>query len=301
MGDGTFAVLPLIFFQLYTILVIINNFPLPLAYGLLPNKTTKTYTEFFSLIMRKITVIPKSFNVDFDLATFKAVRKVFGKIEIYGCYFHLSQSFYKNILLKGFVNEYRNNKTFKNCFLLTQALAFLRIDDVKKGFNLLKKHAETNCTSFLIFLDYVEVNYIGKGSKRARFEINTWNVHHRVILGLPRTSNKLERFNKEFNSDAGDYHQATHDIINQLRLEQGHTELIIVRIKHGETNPTNKLVENLDSALKVVCDDYNSNEIFSFLSNIALVIEKHNRIINKSKGKKGKAKTTTTINSDSDI
>ena len=91
--------------------------------------------------MRKITFIPKSFNVDFELATFKAVRKVFGKIEICGCYFHLSQSFYRNILLKGFVNEYRNNKTFKNCFLLTQALAFLRIDDVKKGFNLLKKHA----------------------------------------------------------------------------------------------------------------------------------------------------------------
>ena len=45
----------------------------------------------------------------------------------------------------------------------------------------LKKHAETNCTIFLVFLDYVEVYYIGKGRKRARFEINTWNVHHRVI------------------------------------------------------------------------------------------------------------------------
>ena len=81
-----------------------------------------------------------------------------------------------------------------------------------------------------------------------------------MILGLPRTSNILERFNKEFNYDAAD--QATHDIINQLRLQQGHTELIIVRIKHGETNPTNKVVENLDSALKMVCDDYNSNEIY---------------------------------------
>jgi hypothetical protein len=50
MGDGTFAVLPLIFLQLYTILVVINNHALPLAFGLLPNKTTKTYKSFFLLI-----------------------------------------------------------------------------------------------------------------------------------------------------------------------------------------------------------------------------------------------------------
>ena len=56
-----------------------------------------------------------------------------------------------------------------------------------------------------------------------------------MLLGLPRTSNKLERFNKEFNSDSGDYHQATHDIIENLRLEQGHTEMLLLKIKLGES------------------------------------------------------------------
>ena len=66
MGDGTFAVLPIIFLQLYTIIVLVNNFPLPLAYGLLPNKQTKTYVSFFNLIFSRISCIPKSFNVDFE-------------------------------------------------------------------------------------------------------------------------------------------------------------------------------------------------------------------------------------------
>ena len=94
MGDGTFAVLPLIFIQLYTI-VVVNNFTLPLAYGLLPNKKTKTYVIFFKMIYASILTFSESFNVNFELASFKAVKEVFGKhVQIYGCYFHLSQSFF---------------------------------------------------------------------------------------------------------------------------------------------------------------------------------------------------------------
>ena len=79
-------------------------------------------------------------------------------------------------------------------------------------------------------------------------------------MGLPRTSNKLERFNKEFSSDSGDYHQATHDIINNLRLEQAQTEQTILKIKIGEENPRNKLQLNLDNAFKQIVADYNDSD-----------------------------------------
>ena len=108
------------------------------------------------------------------------------------------------------------------------------------------------------------------------------------MSGLPRTSNKLERFNREFNSDSGDYHQATHDIIENLRLEQSLTEQTLLKMQMGQENPRNKLQNDLDNALKLVMLDYNKSEILQFLLNIALTIEKHNAIINKSKGKKPK-------------
>ena len=293
MSDGTFAVLPVIFLQLYTILVIENNFPLPLAFGLLPNKKMKTYESFFKLISDRITCMPKSFNVDFELATFGAIRKVFGnEIQIYGCYFHLSQSFFRNIQLQGFINDFRNNKLFKKCFQLCQALAFLPVEDVKLGYILLKTYVENNCETFSPFLQYIETYYIGSIGKKARFEIKTWNVHHRILMGLPRTSNKLERFNKEFNSDSGDFDNATHDIIDHLRLEQANTELLLLKIKMGDENPKNKLQQDLYNALKNVLDKYDKSDKFSFLNSIVLTLQHHNKIINKSKGKKQIATST---------
>lgn len=289
MGDGTFAVLPLIFLQLYTILICKNNFALPLAYGLLPNKTTKTYKAFFLLIKGFLTSMPLSFNVDFELATFNAVKFIFGHdVQIYGCYFHLSQSFFRNVQLKGLIVFFNTEKEFKKCFLLSQALAFLPIDDVTKGFELLRDYCNKNCSNYGLMLEYIETYYVGKKESKARFEIKTWNVNQRVLSGLPRTSNKLERFNREFNSDSGDYHQATHDIIENLRLEQSLTEQTLLKIQMGQENPRNKLQNDLDNALKLVMLDYNKSEILQFLLNIALTIEKHNAIINKSKGKKPK-------------
>jgi hypothetical protein len=137
-------------------------------------------------------------------------------------------------------------------------------------------------------IKYIEQYYIGSAEKAARFDIKTWNVNQRVLLGLPRTSNKLERFNKEFSSDSGDYHQATHDRINNLRLEQGQTEKLLLKIKMGEENPRNQLQVNLDNALKGIIEDYDPSDIFSFMINFSLTIEKHSVLINKAKGKKVK-------------
>lgn len=48
--DGTFAVSPKLFYQMFTINVIVKGKNLPLVYTLLPNKTEETYTRFFSLL-----------------------------------------------------------------------------------------------------------------------------------------------------------------------------------------------------------------------------------------------------------
>ena len=233
--------------------------------------------------------MPLTFNVDFELATFNAVKFIFGPdVQIYGCYFHLSQSFFRNVQLKGLIVFFNTEKEFKKCFLLSQALAFLPIDDVTKGFELLRDYCYKNCSNYGLMHEYIETYYVGKKESKARFEIKTWNVNQRVLSGLPRTSNKLERFNREFNSDSGDYHQATHDIIENLRLEQSLTEQTLLKIQMGQENPRNKLQNDLDSALKLVMLDYNKSEILQFLLNIALTIEKHMAIINKSKGKKPK-------------
>jgi hypothetical protein len=107
--------------------------------------------------------MPLSFNVDFELATFNAVKFIFGHdVQIYGCYFHLSQSFFRNVQLNGLI-----------VFFNTQALAFLPIDDVTKGFELLRDYCNKNCSNYGLMLEYIETYYVGKKESKARFEIKT--------------------------------------------------------------------------------------------------------------------------------
>ena len=121
--------------------------------------------------------------------------------------------------------------------------AFLPNADVISGFNIVKEYAITNCEPFLSFLTYVDNTYImGKYNedkkKRSKplYAIAEWNLHERVKMGLPRTNNKTERYNQQMQIDAGDHHLAFCQMIETLRLEQGNTESLIVKISMGVVN-----------------------------------------------------------------
>ena len=73
-GDGTFKILPLSFYQLFSVLVMINNYISPLAFGLLPNKKQKIYVKFFSLNKKHLNAYPNSINVDFERAVLLLVK-----------------------------------------------------------------------------------------------------------------------------------------------------------------------------------------------------------------------------------
>ena len=157
------------------------------------------------------------------------------------------------------------------------------------GFVKVEEYATTNCPEYLSFLAYVEEYYIGlidkktNQRKQPRFDISTWNVHDRIINNKPRTSNKIERFNKEFAVDTGSYHLATNDLIENLRLEQGHTESVIVKINLGKENPQHILYQELDKAYVNLVKSYDKEDFLAFLINISRVIDNFNEKINKNR------------------
>ena len=293
LGDGTFKILPLLFLQLYSILVEINNFIIPLAFGLLPNKTQRTYLKFFSMLKKRLTSNPNSINVDFEKAVFNAVQKTFGAgVEIYGCYFHLSQNFFKHVRKMEFYIMYLTDTHVKQCFLFTQALAFLPSKDVLSGFLIVKQFCIENCARFMPFLDYVEKYYIGGrdsiSNKRhkAYFPINTWNLHLRILENKPRTNNKVERFNQKIQIDSGGHHLSCLNMIEVLRLEQGNTEAVLAKIDVGAENAKNKLNLELDRAYVNVLKQYDSNLIFDFIKKISHIIQSFNEKLSKQTKKK---------------
>jgi hypothetical protein len=104
------------------------------------------------LLKKRFTFNPNSINVDFEKSAFNAVQKIFGVgVEIYGCYFHLYQNFFKHVRKMEFYIMYLTDTYLKQCFLITQALAFLPSKDVYSGFLKVKQFCAENFAQFMPF------------------------------------------------------------------------------------------------------------------------------------------------------
>lgn len=85
---------------------------LPLAYGLLSNKTERSYKIFLELINRyainnlNIQLNPKFIMTDFEIAAIKATRAVFPEVTHKCCYFHLAQNIWRHVKKEGLDKRY---------------------------------------------------------------------------------------------------------------------------------------------------------------------------------------------------
>jgi hypothetical protein len=138
--DGTFSTCPRIFYQLFTINIIVDGKQVPALYALLPSKSRETYNKMFTSIKEQMqnlnfTLPPSVVLIDFEIALRQSVQLQFPVAYIKGCYFHFTQCLYRWIQTHGLAIDYRestsNIRTFiSNC----AALAFLPPANVRLAF-----------------------------------------------------------------------------------------------------------------------------------------------------------------------
>ena len=83
--DGTFKVCPEIFFQIYTIHVLINHQTFPCVFDLLPNKTEATYNRFLTEVLNAVRNIgnePEDILLNFERAAMNAITKKLNQVEV---------------------------------------------------------------------------------------------------------------------------------------------------------------------------------------------------------------------------
>lgn len=99
-GDGTFAVVPDVFFQLYTIHTKVgSNYP-PIIYFLLPGKTAALYAKMINIIKLLCpTAAPSRILLDFEQAALSSFSAGFPAAAISGCFFHLGQCVQRKVCL----------------------------------------------------------------------------------------------------------------------------------------------------------------------------------------------------------
>ena len=161
-ADGTFKVVPSQFFQLYTIHCEKDGYIIPCVYALMTNKREVTYNKLFkNLIEIEPDLNPSHIMVDFEKASLNALEENFIAV-VSGCFFHLSQSIYRQIQAKGLTTQYLEDQDFAIRMKMLASLAFVPEHDVIDSFTILMgrilRFRESSLGSALILESVINPN-----------------------------------------------------------------------------------------------------------------------------------------------
>lgn len=99
--DGTFKVVPAVFYQLYIIHAIYRDHVVPVIYALLRKKSGETYHQLIDEILKVApNWTPRSVMMDFEQASINAFHRKFPNVALSGCYFHLRQSIHRKLQVR---------------------------------------------------------------------------------------------------------------------------------------------------------------------------------------------------------
>lgn len=102
-SDGTFQFAPNFFMQMYTVHCFKNGFYLPVIFIFLKDKFKQTYIEMWKFIKELYlqhtsqTLNLCKLHIEFEIGAHEAVREVFPNVQLIGCRFHLSQSWWRYV------------------------------------------------------------------------------------------------------------------------------------------------------------------------------------------------------------
>ena len=168
--DGTFAVCPSLFYQLYTMHGIMKDTTEPLVYCLMRNKTKEKYEELFAALKNLNAMLdPHEITTDFEIAAIEALKSSFPNANIKGCFFHFAQANWRKIQSVGLAREYQQDTEVCNILKSFVALALIPEEDIYIGF---QKHKEITAKmqneENTEFVSYFEATWLGEKNLRGR-------------------------------------------------------------------------------------------------------------------------------------
>ena len=142
--DGTFKVVPQVFYQLFTVHALQADRVIPCVYALLPNKTGQTYRELLrQLLELEQGLRPTSVLTDYEIGAVAAIQEVFPQTVVQGgCFYHLGQCIWRKVQDLGFSQAYRDDEGYSVNVRMIPALAFVPEDDVLDAYETLAEEFE---------------------------------------------------------------------------------------------------------------------------------------------------------------
>lgn len=242
--DGTFKTAPNMFFQLYTIHGSIHGYTFPLIYCISTRKTEAFYRDVLDRLKTHAAELnfelnPEIILSDYEIAFMNAARAIFPNSSIKGCLFHLTQSIYKQVVIKGLKSQYHNVSVIRDFVQKLLALPFVPEGDIQNVFDdIVETMPETSSDDeekLLDLINYVERTYVRGRRGTARFPPNIWCVYPLVLNKYQRTTNEAEGWHSRFQSLINTHHAGIWKFLEFLQKDQRQNEIMMIQIAAGHT------------------------------------------------------------------
>ena len=274
--DGTFYVVPSMFSQLYTMHVMIGGSMISCAYFLLPAKTKETYIDMFQLLQQRCSLSASRFQIDFEMATVKAVQQLFPNALVSGCFFHYTQCIWRKVQAIGLASQYnRGMSVVQKVVRRLAGLPLLKLTDVQEGFysiellvailppdsqidQLEEQYDERVKDKLNQLLVYVKRTWV---NETATFPKEIWS---RYGVQGPRTNNHVEGWNNRIKKAIKSAHPNFFVFVNEIKKEQKRIELKLLQLTTGGKVAAQKTKwARLEAPIQSRVNDYNLNPFVS--------------------------------------
>lgn len=293
LGDGTFKVVPNMFYQLYTFHGVVNGYTFPLVYCVCTNKSENLYRRILMRLFLhagecNFDLNPQIILSDFELAFMNAARATFVNSSIKGCLFHFTQAIWKKTVVLGLKQQYKDDPATKNVVLEFLALPFVPVADIETVFDAIVATIQDNDEHEKLFdlADYIENTYIrgrntrGRQSRGPRYGPQVWCVHDLVLNKHQRSTNAVEGWHSRFQRLILSHHAGIWKFIEHIQLDQKQNEIMMIQLGAGHTRVRHPMKaqyrKNLEQ-IEVIVGNYNQykdeNNIFQYLKSISYKIK----------------------------
>lgn len=202
--------------------------------------------------------------IDFESAFMTAFTSCFSDANMSACFFHFTQSLWRNVQSGGLQKLYNNNVRFALNIKMLMTLAFVPVQDVCDEFTeLIQSTYFDNYEDELeLFVNYFVKTWVGvlshSGKRRLKpyFPIKLWNCYDAVINEEMRSNNGIEGWHSSFNAKVRVSHASMSRFINVIKDKQMITELFITQLNTGMNvmPKRRKMYAKFDSRLKKIVD-----------------------------------------------
>lgn len=275
MMDGTFKVVPKLFYQLYTVHCSIapHKTVHPMVYALMSGKSSAIYNKLFTTLQESairvgISLAPKLVITDFEKAAISNIRSVFERVNVKGCNFHFMQNIYRHIQKIGWQVRYGTDIEFAMKVRQVAALCFLEPEEIPEWFKDIKEELGAE---FEPLTNWMDENYVsGKNNRTPLFPPSLWSISEQNKNKIPRTQNYAESFHNYFNVVIGRPHISVYHLIDELKKQTKITSAEIEKLTRGNLPPKkNKKFILKEKRIELILSKKKEFSKFGFLKAIA--------------------------------